>query len=83
MKLQDLRKHVGMTQQDLAREVECSIQEIQKIEQDPTKLTNCSYRICHALWYCLTIVPDDVERIELSDFVHEIVYTALQEKYVK
>lgn len=83
MNIKELRKQLGKTQQELARDMECSIQQIQKVEQNPVTITNCSYRFCHALWYCLIVTNDNVERMELSDFIAEIFIPAMTEKYCK
>lgn len=75
MTIQELRKQRNLTQSTLANLCDCSVQQIQKLEQQKFPfLFNCSFRLCHALWVELILHNDYAKDISLEDFVTDISF---------
>lgn len=69
MTLKEYRKKAGYSQAKLAQEINCSIQTIQRIEQDIDKIWTTKLETVYALYVTL---ENNFFRKDLNSWLHEI-----------
>ncbi len=79
MTIKELRKSVGMTQKELAKNVECSVKEIRNLEHDPSVIVMSPYLFVYNLWYYLIVNNKKVDFMDLEVFVNNIYMPAVHE----
>lgn len=76
MTLKEYRIKEGLTQSELAKNCECSIQQIQKMEQDPERIWKTSVKLMYFIWHQV----DPYETTKFDNFINEISRDAWIEK---